>query len=134
MPKKKVSLLDRAKGDLKIAELNLTLGISDDIVMDICAHHCQQCVEKVAKYLILLSGSDYAPEHYTTDYLPELEGDEQVTALIESVATQIDSWATTIRYTSSIKSNVGSVRKVIAVCKELIEIAESRYPDSNEAK
>ena len=40
MKKNKISLFDRAKGDLKVAKHNLVLGGTDDVVMDISAYLC----------------------------------------------------------------------------------------------
>ena len=127
MPSKKVTLLDRAKADLTTAKTMLSVAINDDVVMDVCANHCQQCVEKVTKFLILLQGDDYANDHRSDIYLEDLKDDE-VTALVKHVASKIDYWATTIRYHHTILSNENMVKDVIETCEKLIGIAESRLP------
>ena len=53
MPKHKITLLERAEGDLETVR-RLLPSSDDDVMIDICAYHCQQCVEKIAKFLILL--------------------------------------------------------------------------------
>jgi HEPN domain-containing protein len=125
MPSKKVSLLDRAKGDLKAAKV--LLNEADDVVMDICAYHCQQCVEKVVKYLILTQGDTYASDHRSDIYLEELN-DANVKALVRQIGSKIDSWATTIRYHHSILSNKKMVTEVIEICEKLVAMAEQKQP------
>jgi HEPN domain-containing protein len=125
MPSKKVSLLDRAKGDLKAAKV--LLNEADDVVMDICAYHCQQCVEKVVKYLILAQGDTYASDHRSDIYLEELN-DAEVKSLVQQIGSKIDSWATTIRYHHSILSNRKMVTEVIETCEQLVAMAEKKQP------
>jgi len=105
----------------------LSVGVSDDVVMDICAYHCQQCVEKIAKFLILLQGDNYANDHRSDIYLEDLK-DETITALIKKIASKIDFWATTIRYHHNILSNESMVREVIETCDVLFEIVENKLP------
>ena len=125
MPKKKISLLDRAKGDLKAAKA--LLDGADDVVMDICAYHCQQCVEKVVKYLILAQGDAYDNDHRSDIYMEELKN-EEVKVLVSQISSKIDAWATTIRYHHSILSNKKMVTEVIGICEKLVQIAEGSCP------
>ncbi len=125
MPNIKVSLLDRAKGDLTVAKT--MFNGADDVVLDICAYHCQQCVEKAVKYLILLQGDTYANDHRADVYLEELKN-EEAKALVQKIAYRIDAWATTIRYHHSILSNKKMITEVIGICDELIKIAEGTVP------
>ncbi|MDR1689253.1 MAG: HEPN domain-containing protein [Clostridiales bacterium] len=123
MPKAKISLLDRAKGDLKIAKLNLEHGNNDDVILDIVAYHCSQCAEKLIKYIILQEGNDYTPDHRTEMYLEDLRNDK-ARKLIESIAEDLDRWSTTIRYAGSIKSSKRAVEKAISVCEELLNLID----------
>ena len=127
MPKGKVTLLDRAKGDLLAAKSLLTLADGDDVVMDICAYHLQQCAEKVAKYMILLQGDLYTNDHRSNMYLEDLN-DNEVKEIIEGISGNIDSWATTIRYSSSILSSKKAIIEVLAKCEKLIELATIKTP------
>ena len=43
---KKVSLLDRAKGDLIVARDIVSRNLSDEVQLDIAAYHIQQGIEK----------------------------------------------------------------------------------------
>ena len=128
MPSKKITLLDRAKADLITAKTMLSVATSNDVVIDVCAYHCQQCIEKIAKFLILLQGDSYANDHRSDVYLEDLK-DEEVVALVKKVSSKIDYWATTIRYHHAILSNEKMVKEVIEMCDKLVKIAESKIPE-----
>jgi HEPN domain-containing protein len=123
----KVTLLDRAKWDLRAAEVMLDNTGGEDGIIDIAAYHCQQCVEKTVKYLIQLQGDVVAPGHETYIYLADLE-DEAVLNKVNLIASKIDAWGNQIRYGKTLLSNRNAVTEVITVCKELIEIANERKP------
>ena len=127
MPKSKITLLERAKADLGTAKIMLQHLDSDDVYVDIAAHHCQQCAENVAKFLILLQGDVYANDHRSEEYLQDLKHGE-AKVLIEQIAFSIDRWATTIRYSHTILASKKAVDEVIPVCDRLIEIAEKAVP------
>ena len=48
MKKRKVSLLDRAISDLRAVKILLP-NVNDDVDIDVCAYHCQQCIEKTLR-------------------------------------------------------------------------------------
>ena len=128
MPKtKKLTLLDRAKMDLYTAKVMREKVSVDDALIDICAYHCQQCVEKTAKYMIVLQGDDYATDHRKDHYLPDL-ADGEIKDLIEGIAIDIDQWAAFIRYRSTILSSKSEVDSIIILCDKLIELAEAATP------
>jgi len=127
MPRKRITLLDRAKADLLTAKTMLASAGGDDVIMDVAAYHCQQCAEKVAKFMILLQGDEYMTDHRSHVYLEELKNDEAKN-LISQISSKIDSWATTIRYHHAILSSRQAVSEVIAVCEKLIVLAETELP------
>lgn len=88
----------------------------DEVMIDICAYHCQQCAEKVAKFLINLEGKEYSIDHRSDQYLQDLD-DKEATELIDAIAHKIDRWATTIRYSRTPLSNKTAVTEVLAVCE-----------------
>jgi HEPN domain-containing protein len=132
MPKRKITLLERAEGDLETVKQLLPIS-SDEVMIDICAYHCQQCVEKIAKFLILLEGKSYAADHRSNQYLQDLD-DAEAKTLIDSVSYKIDNWATTIRYSRSPVSNKIAVTEVLSVCEQLLELAKTRVPITVEDK
>jgi HEPN domain-containing protein len=95
--------------------------------MDVCAYHCQQRIEKAAKFLILMQGDTYANDHRSDIYLEDLK-DEEVKTIIQGIASKIDFWATTILYHQSILSNEKMVKEIIGICEKLIVLIESRMP------
>jgi HEPN domain-containing protein len=126
MPKRRITLLQRAEGDLEVVR-NLLPVSSDEVLIDICAYHCQQCVEKVAKFLILLEGKEYSIDHRSDHYLQDLD-DTEAKELINTISHKIDSWATYIRYSKTALSNKITVTEVFAVCEKLVKLAHSRVP------
>ena len=128
MPKRKITLLERAEGDLEAVK-RLLPSSSDEVMIDICAYHCQQCIEKVAKFLILLEGKEYSVDHRSDQYLQDLD-DTEAKALINAVSYKIDSWATTIRYSRTPLSNKTAVTEVLSVCEQLIELTKTRIPET----
>jgi HEPN domain-containing protein len=123
----KITLLDRAKWDLHTAEVMLDNTGGEDGIIDIAAYHCQQCVEKVVKYLIQLQGDVVAPGHESYIYLEDLKNNV-VTEKVNQIASRIDAWGNQIRYGKTLLSNRKAVTEVIAICKELVEIAVGRKP------
>jgi HEPN domain-containing protein len=127
MPRKRVTLLDRAKADLAIAKLALESG-GDDVIVDVAAYHCQQCVEKTVKFLIQLQGDTFAPSHETDSYLEDLKN-EAIKEKVRRIAFTIDGWSNQIRYHHSIISSKRAVTEVLDICRELIAAAEAGCPD-----
>ena len=127
MPRKEVTLLDRAKADLFAASTLMSMEITDTVV-DICAFHCQQCVEKIAKYVILQEGKTYVSDHRSDEYLMDLDN-VQIKTLIEEISGKIDTWATSIRYSKTLMANRNSVNSILDTCKKLVEIAEELNPE-----
>ena len=126
MPRRKITLLERAEGDLETVR-RLLPSSDDEVMIDICAYHCQQCAEKVAKFLILLEGKEYANDHRSDQYLQDLD-DSEAKELINTISHKIDGWATSIRYSRTPLSNKTAVTEVLAVCEQLVKVATSRIP------
>jgi HEPN domain-containing protein len=127
MARKRVSLLDRARADFKIAEIALESG-GDDVVIDVAAYHCQQCVEKTIKFLIQLQGDSFAPSHQTDSYLEDLKN-ETIKDKVRRIAFTIDSWGNQIQYHHSIISSKRAVAEVLEICRELVATAEASCPE-----
>ena len=126
MPRRKITLLERAEGDLETVR-RLLPSSDDEVMIDICAYHCQQCAEKVAKFLILLEGKEYANDHRSDQYLQDLD-DNEAKEMITTISHKIDSWATSIRYSRTPLSNKTAVTEVLAVCEQLVKLANIRVP------
>jgi len=119
-------LLERAEGDLKTVR-SLLPSSNDEVMVDICAYHCQQCAEKVAKFLILLEGKEYSIDHRSDQYLQDLD-DAEAKELINAISHKIDIWATSIRYSRTAMSNKIAVEEVLNVCEKLVRLASDRIP------
>jgi len=119
-------LLERAEGDLETVR-RLLPSSNDEVMVDICAYHCQQCAEKVAKFLILLEGKEYCIDHRSDQYLQDLD-DTEAKELINTISHKIDSWATAIRYSRTALSNKTAVTEVLDICEQLVKLANNRVP------
>jgi HEPN domain-containing protein len=124
MPRRDVNLLERAKTDLWVAEFALA-NASDETQIDAAAYHCQQCIEKAVKYVVTLRGIIPSNSHFADDYLEDLEEGE-LKEKVKNVGLRIDRWNNQIRYSKTILSNRNSVEEVLAICKEIIAIAENQ--------
>ena len=131
MKKRKVNLLERAMSDVRAAKILLPVA-SDDVDIDVCAYHCQQCIEKTIKFLIELEGKEYSARH-DMDVIIEDLSDETAVALVKSVMSRVDLWISSTRYGSSIMSSKKQVEQVIEVCEQLTQIAKSKIPNTEEA-
>ena len=127
MKKRKVSLLERAKSDLRSVKVLLPIA-NDDADIDICAYHCQQCIEKAVKFLIELEGKEYSARHDMDMVIEDLT-DENAVDLVKTVMPRIDLWISSTRYGSSIMANKKQVEEALIVCEQLIKIAESKIPN-----
>jgi len=131
MKKRKVNLLDRAKSDLR--SVKILLPVADDAAdIDVCAYHCQQCIEKTVKFLIELEGKEYSARHDMDAVIEDL-ADENAAELVKSVIPRIDLWISSTRYGSSIMATKRQVEEVLPVCEQLVHIAESRIPEMDDA-
>jgi HEPN domain-containing protein len=126
MKKRSVSLLDRAKGDLRTVKALLPV-VTEEVDIDICAYHCQQCAEKAVKFIIGLEGKEYTRRHEMDMIIEDLD-DPEALALAKSIMTRIDRWISSTRYKSTIASNRYQVEAVLAVCEKLVRLAEKRIP------
>jgi HEPN domain-containing protein len=125
--KKKITLLDRAKADLATAQFMLK-NTDDDLFVDIAAYHAQQCIEKAVKFFIGLEGKNYVADHRLSVILEDLSDDE-VKKRVEEIEINIDSWATTARYKSTITASTKDVTAILIICEELVNLIESRIPE-----
>ena len=132
MKKRSVSLLDRAKGDLRTVKALLPM-VTEDVDIDICAYHCQQCAEKAVKFIIGLEGKDYTRRHEMDMIIEDLD-DPEALELAKSIMTRIDRWISSTRYKSTIASNRYQVESVLAVCEKLVALADKRIPGYSAVK
>ena len=126
MGKKPYSLLDRAIADADAINKLLPLA-TDELAVDVCAYHCQACLEKVVKYVIELEGKEYSVRHDMSIVIDDLENNE-LKELIEPVIMHIDRWISSTRYGKGIQSSSKHVQKVHDVCLKAIEIAKQITP------
>ena len=129
-----VTLLDRAKADLFNVNLILKEAV-DDVVLDIAAYHCSQCIEKVVKYYMTALGIHWPKEHWFRKLIPLLPETDIVRLSVEPFSELLDEWTDKTRYHSSILSSKKKIEEIACFCIELISCVESKLakePVNNE--
>jgi HEPN domain-containing protein len=126
MKKKKVSLFDRASAELEVVE-KLLPTVTDEMMIDNCTYHCQQCIEKLVKFSIELEGKEYTKRHELIDVIDDLE-DIELNELIAPITSYVDGWISSVRYGSGIASSRKQVEIVIDVCRKAIEVVRKKIP------
>ena len=69
----KVTLLQRAEGDLKISKHIVKFELSDEVQLDIAAYHVQQAVEKTLKFMLAEHGVAHRKTHSILVLLDQLD-------------------------------------------------------------
>jgi len=120
-----VSLLDRAKFDLKLCLKTLEDFTDDELAKDTAAYHLAQAVEKALKFRINSFGIEYPFTHRFGILIEALEktGDCVPQWLINNSDT-LDEYATKTRYSDSY---IASGRKILELAEytgELIKMYE----------
>ena len=119
----RVSLLDRALGDLKNARNIVKQYLSDEVQLDIAAYHVQQGIEKSLKYFMAGKKIEFKKTHEIKILLDQLDkvGIEYPEWLYLNEAT-ITSFAEETRFGEPSKA---TQRKLL----ELLELAEQFASD-----
>jgi HEPN domain-containing protein len=126
----KHTLLDRAKGDLSVLQILLP-KVSEETEIDICAYHCQQCIEKTIKYAADLTGQEYVSRHELVLLVEDLELPD-IIPLIKPYITLLDTWISAA-YSATTRSNLRLVTDIFEVCKQVVGIAETMTPKKVES-
>ena len=70
---RKVTLLERAKGDLIVARDIVSKNMPDEVQLDIAAYHTQQGTEKMLKFYMSENNIVYSKTHETLKLLDQLD-------------------------------------------------------------
>jgi HEPN domain-containing protein len=73
----RISLLDRAKVDLKSCKMILENADADELFQDIAAFHIQQAIEKALKFWLSITGKEPPKTHDTHVLIENLENENQ---------------------------------------------------------
>ncbi|MDO4961671.1 MAG: HEPN domain-containing protein [Eubacteriales bacterium] len=122
-------LLSRAKVALENAEHNYKLISKDDCFLDACCYNLQQAVELSLKFLVEMTGQQYAENHDIRANLKILNRvDYHVSneAELRNKASTLYSWETESRYRESFVAVISDVEEVFALARALVDEAESK--------
>ena len=121
--------LKLAESDLKSSELILNSS-NDELMQNIAAYHAQQAVEKIMKALKIKHGKEATITHDITVLAKDLENmDVSIPECVKENDYDISSWATTIRYNTSFKTDHDLIESVNNASK--VWLYELRKPEES---
>ena len=120
-------LLSRAKVNLLNAEFNRVHISEDDVFLDACCYQLQQSIEMSLKFLVEMTGNNYAENHDVRANLNKLSKagfNLPQEKAIREIASTLYEWVTESRYRESFTAAIADVDEAFRIAKELIELAE----------
>lgn len=122
-------LLSRAIVSLENAEHNYSKIQEDDCYLDACCYNLQQSIEFSLKFLVEMTGQQYAENHDIRANLNILNRiDYHVTNEVElrSIASTLYSWETESRYRDSFVAVIEDVEAAFIYARSLVEECKSK--------
>ena len=126
----KLTLLDKAKSDLRVAGFILNEA-DEDVDIDIAAYHCAQCIEKAVKFYLTLKGIKYPRDHFQSRLMNLLDDDE-IKQAVSKISDRLDNWSGNIRYSTSIVTSRDTVTETLSQCKEILKLIDGEIPNEEE--
>ena len=122
--KRRITHLERAKADLKIVQNNLPLALHE-VDVDICAYHCQQCIENVIKHIAISRGQDYDMERGLHLSITDLDLPD-VVPLVQPYVDTLDAWISTVQRRERTWSKKKVVEEIKGVCEAIVALADGK--------
>lgn len=122
-------LLSRAKVALENAEHNYGRIQIDDCHLDACCYNLQQAVEFSLKFLVEMTGQQYAENHdvrANINILNRVDYHVSVEKELREMASTLYSWETESRYKESFVAILEDVDTALVLAKALISEADSK--------
>ncbi len=122
-------LLSRAKVAFENAEHNYDKISIDDCYLDACCYNLEQSIEFSLKFLVEMTGFEYAENHdiranlnilNRTDYHVSYEKE------LRNFASTLYSWEVESRYKDSFVAVIEDVEEIFVIAKALIEESEAK--------
>lgn len=122
-------LLSRAKVALDNAKYNYGKISYDDCYMDACCYNLQQSIELSLKFLVEMTGQQYAENHdvrANLNLLNRVDYHVNYEKEIRNMASVLYSWETESRYKDSFIAAIADVEEAFIYAKALVEEAMSK--------
>lgn len=121
-------LLSRAKANYLMAEYIYTKVGEDDVYMDSCCYSLSQTIELALKFIVEMTGNNYAENHdirANLNILQRASFELPFEAELRDKAKLLYEWETESRYKESFVAAYADVDEVRALAKDILDFAES---------
>ncbi len=122
-------LLSRAAIALDNAEHNYSRLSIDDCYLDACCYNLQQAIEFSLKFLVEMTGQQYAENHdirANINILNRVEYHITYEKELRNMASTLYSWETESRYKESFVAVIEDVEDAFKYARALLEEAQSK--------
>lgn len=121
-------LLSRAKANYLMAEYIYTRVGEDDVYMDSCCYSLSQTVELALKFIVEMTGNNYAENHdirANLNILARVSFELPFESELREKAKLIYEWETESRYKESFVAAYADVDEVRLLAKNVLDFAEN---------
>lgn len=121
-------LLSRAKANYLMAEYIYTRVGEDDVYMDSCCYSLSQTIELALKFIVEMTGNNYAENHdirANLNILSRSSFELPFESELRNKAKLLYEWETESRYKESFVAAYADVDEVRALAKDILDFAES---------
>ena len=121
-------LLSRAKANYLMAEYIYTRVGEDDVYMDSCCCSLSQTIELALKFIVEMTGNNYAENHdirANLNILSRSSFELPFESELRNKAKLLYEWETESRYKESFVAAYADVDEVRALAKDILDFAES---------
>lgn len=121
-------LLSRAKANYLMAEYIYTKVGEDDVYMDSCCYSLSQTIELALKFIVEMTGNNYAENHdirANLNILQRASSELPFETELRDKAKLLYEWETESRYKESFVAAYADVDEVRVLAKKVLDFAES---------
>lgn len=121
-------LLSRAKANYLMAEYIYTRVGEDDVYMDSCCYSLSQTIELALKFIVEMTGNNYAENHdirANLNILQRASSELPFETELRDKAKLLYEWETESRYKESFVAAYADVDEVRVLAKKVLDFAES---------
>ena len=121
-------LLSRARANYLMAEYIYTRVGEDDVYMDSCCYSLSQTIELALKFIVEMTGNNYAENHdirANLNILQRASSELPFETELRDKAKLLYEWETESRYKESFVAAYADVDEVRVLAKKVLDFAES---------
>lgn len=125
-------LLSRSIVALENAEHNYKLIQQDDCFLDACCYNLQQAIELSLKFIVEMTGQQYAENHdirANINILNRVDYHISYETEIRNMASTLYSWETESRYKESFVAVITDVEEAFVYARALVDEAKEKITE-----